>query len=345
MRTTSLTPNGRIAGGRIVRGGDGSFNLVRIKYPAMTVSAADRTRLLAQSEIKAMGWDRAKLDLFLEKTKGIIGNLKGALGHYPKLEFFIDLVSSVPEVVLASLPGHNIFTFYFTSSRGSEFILENCESLLCENIAQAFLFHSAEAALRLRNPEAFVNGIFDNPYFSGLKIEMEDELRALFSGDFLRLIAEKVPEFVGAKALAVLHPNHPPAFSHKAAEDGLNLIIGALVEHLRTTPEPQKRTVIEPMLAALAYEAAKVQIEGFGDLVELIEQRIRLEMVPAEAINQLAQGILEAGGQVEPLHYDYEEAQRVATRDLEPRLMKLFEEIKNLYLEFFNGVQFKSRQS
>jgi hypothetical protein len=215
--------------------------------------------------------------------------------------------------------------------------------------------------------KAFVDGVSDNPYLTGLRMRPTKELSALvaqrvstresetfypargkaaaliedvWTDKVLGQIAALAPEIVRAKVVKLLCPDFP--FPKESFGAWLDSQVSGFVE-ARTGRAVNAFSDFnfEQMLVLLAHGAAMAEAKGgHADLAGTARQKIKEELAPPEARLQLADALLK--GRIGPMSLtDHERAQEEAIRDISGKAVEWFDALRQTYLNFFAGIEFK----
>jgi len=317
----------------------GNLRPLPLVYPRMILSQADRTRLLARPEILRNGWNLSRLEELLTKLRGIINNLQASMGKLPELFFFIDRIDEEhPDGVIAMSPLDRRFIIFLSGKRGSEFVLENIERLLCERLGAWFLNYSTRAQSQWQSPEAFL-WEDSNPYLKGLQFEV-GEIRKLFgarsegpANKFIEKMASIAPVYVKAKVTRLLCPQRVVGCLQKTFEEAM------IKEIEKVSKEFRETSSLDMVIIRLANAAAFAQMWGFRPLALMVERSLKSEILPLQAESELAEIIRETRVAFPVAVYD--RVKRKLVEDLRDKAISLFRAVKDAYVRFFEGIEIR----
>ncbi|NQT30356.1 MAG: hypothetical protein HQ596_07275 [Candidatus Saganbacteria bacterium] len=322
---------------------------IRVKIPGITISSGEKTKLLSKRSVSANGWNPQTFSSLLTQIKTIYDNLLAALDLPPPIAFSLDPAQAAhpnqPLDLSLSRTGVT-FTIYLGGERDSQFILDNIARSLCENLGYTFLTLSIAGMSSEAIQSAFVNGIGNNPYLTGLKLEPTPQLATLPDRaedanreDVLMLMAATLPVLLRTRIVQLLHPSSSSAYSEQMFSAYAERTLALLTSEL-STPERPGPTSFSKMVIALASDAALAEARSLPQVAQLIEEGLLNRLVPIEASNAIASGL--ASGEAPASWASHPELTLAATLlDLKPKTQAYFLAVKQTYLAFVEGVAFR----
>jgi hypothetical protein len=338
--------------------GQGGFERIKIKYPLIAVKKKDLGRILARPEIARAGWNRDNILALLSGIKEVVDSMHGQIGHYPPLNLYLDLdtAPTLSPALKLYYPDRAITVYLGNDENKRDYMLSEIKRLTAEHLGQFFLAHSPESFAQLQDTRHFVIGITDNPYLTGLRIRPTSQLSkllALYAGpaaqeiggaevqvdEFWRLASVVAPEIVRAKVVKLLCPDFP--FLRESFAGWLDAQVKGFVAAQNGEENVPSNFDLAQMLVLLAHGTALAEAKGgHSDLAAAARQNIRAELAPNEARVQLADALLRDG--VGPMALsDHQRAQEEAIREISGKAIKWFDAIRETYLGFFAGINFK----
>lgn len=292
------------------------FATVPIQYPQMTIRAADQRRLFKGPLVFIYGWRADRLSTLSTELKAVVDNVHGALGRYPEgVDFFAGIRRPEDPKVISSVnsgPSGSTFTVYVGWHHHSRYVVPRIATSVCENFVEFFLAATTREFSDFQVLSAFVNGINDNPYLTGLKLKPGRDLsasldrRRLDLRNYLLMMATWAEALVKARVVHLLHPRPDQTYDEDDyrtyAESMVDSVTGGLRRGIKH-PGSYEKAIVD-----LAAEAALAEVRAHPEVATMIETEMgeRLPLL----------GVMAPPG--------------------------LFAEVKQSYLQFAEGIEFRN---